>query len=409
MPESNFKQSRKNTFKFEGYVNLTDTSFTINKTNENGTWVYNSLNFGVDCGEHGINYVQMMGGYNPNGGSYISIQKIGEDGKLLPYEHNLKIDWDERLSFNIEAEENINKASLIDIAIEKDSNGKNIQKTFLTPYDAVEYLKNCLVDKLPVVVGGHIDYRLDSSDNWVASHIIDNITVKNEEFLQPKTVLNLMVLVDKNTLGKPNVEEKNVPLFVKTAYYIYKMNQNVYKQTCAIPLKILFDINSIDLNNKEDKKHFSYGVEHYFSPSKEGFTNEILFRCHYSGGVKKTEIKIEDLPKEIKDGIAAGFINPEQVMGTMTAQVSGTKDIIFDQVMTRPKTITTDDGSEFVVPDVILEKEKYKDSEIVLFEDLKVLDSSSNTAPVDNTIEIDDEEIDKTAADIMSLFANMGN
>ena len=409
MPENNFRQSRKNTFVFEGYANITDNSFIINKTNESGTWVYNSLNFGVDCGEHGINYVSMMGGYNPNGGSYISLQRIGEDGKTLPYENNLKIDWDERLSFNIEAEENINISALIDIAIEKGSNGKTIKKIFLSPYDAISYLKETLVDKTPVVVRGHIDYRLNASGDWISSHIIDNISIKSEEFLQPKTALNLMVLVDKDTLGKPNVEEKNVPLYVKTAFYINKMNNNTYKQTCAIPLKILFDMNTIDLNNDADKQHFSYGVKHYFSPSKDGFTNEVLFRCHYSGGVKKTEIKLEDLPTEIREGVAAGFINLEQVMGTMTIQGSVNRDIVFDQVMTRPKNITTDEGVEVTIPEVIIEKEKYKDSEVVLFEDLEILSSVNNVAPVDTVTEIEDDELGETASDIMALFAEMGN
>lgn len=408
MPESIFKQSRKNTFIFEGHAVITDNSFVINNTNTNGTWVYNSLNFGVDCGEHGINYVTMMGGYNPSGGSYISIQKLGEDGKPLPYENNIQVDWEDRLDFDVETE-GINKAAFIDISVEKDANGKLIQKTFLSAYDAVEYLKTIIVDKFPVVVRGHIDYRLNGSGDWVASHVVDNISTKSEEFLQPKTALNLMVLVDKNTLGKPNIEEKNVPLYLNTAYYINKMNNNVYKQTCAVPLKILFDMNTIDLNNKEDKKRFSYGVEHYFSPSKEGFVNEVLFRCHYSGGVKKTEIKLEDLPSEIREGVESGFINKDQVLGTMAVQGPISKDIIFDQVMTRSKTVKTDEGAEYIIPEVIIEKEKYKDSEIVLFEDLEPVDSKNNTAPVDNNPVIEDEEIDKSAADIMALFSAMGN
>ena len=217
-----------------------------------------------------------------------------------------------------------------------------------------------------------------------------------------------MVLVDKDTLGKPNLEEKNVPLYVKTAYYINKMNRVTYKQACAIPLKILFDINTIDLNNQEDKKKFEYGVNNYFKVEKKDFVNEILFRCHYSGGVKKTEIKLEDLPKEIQEGIKAGFINQDQVMGVMAIQGPSTKDIIFDQVMTRIETVTTPDGAEYTVPKVIIEKEKYKNSEIVLFEDLEPVDETSNTAPVDTMIAIEDEEIDKSAADIMAMFSAMG-
>lgn len=407
MPESIFKPSRKNTFAFEGHAVVTDNSFSINKTNNEGTWVYNSLNFGIDCGEHGINYASMMGGYNPKGGSYIPIQKIGEDGTILSREHNINVNWEDRLSFNIEAEENINKSSFIDISVEKGSDGKLIQRTFISAYDAVEYLKEQLVDKLPIVVRGHIDYRLNDAEDWIPTHVIDNITLKSEEFLQPKTVLNLMVLVDENTLGQPNIEEKNVPLYVKTAYYVNKINKTVYKQTCAIPFKILFDINSIDLNDEREKKKFKYGCEHYFKAEK-GFVTEVLFRCHYSGGVKKAEIKLEDLSSDIRDGIEAGFINPDQVLGQMISQTSTSKDIIFEQVMTRVQTVKDDDGSENSILKVVIEKNKYKNNEIVLFEDLEPVDAQLTSAPVDNTLQINDEEIDKSASDIMALFSSMG-
>ena len=78
--------------------------------------------------------------------------------------------------------------------------------------------------------------------------------------------------------------------------------------------------------------------------------------------------------------------------------------------MTRVETVEGADGSVMTVPKVIAEFSKYKNSEIVLFEDLKPIDTNKqNTAPVDNSIVIDDEEIDKSAADIMALFSSMGN
>jgi hypothetical protein len=414
MAEGIFKQSRKNTYVFEGHAVITDNSFTINKTNEKGTWVYNSLNFGIDCGDHGINYVNLMGGYNPKGGSYVSIQKIGEDGSILSKEHNLQIDWEDRLDFDFEADENqnINKSSFVKVSLEKDSEGKSVQKMFITPYDAIEYIKANIEDKMPVVVRGHMEYRLNSADEWIPSHIVDSISIRKEEFLQPKTVLDLMVLIDNNTLGKPNIEERNVPLYVKSAYYINKVGQNVYKQSCAIPFKILFDINSINLNDEKDRKRFDYGVKHYFSPEekKKDFTSELLFRCHYSGGVKKVEVSLDVLPTDIREGIEAGFISEEQVMNGMAIQGPQSKDIIFDTVLTRIETHEDSDGSVVTIPKIVGEFSKYKNSEIVMFEDLEPIETSNqNTAPVDNTLVIDDEEMDKSATDILALFSSMGN
>jgi len=148
MSENIFKTSRRNTFTFEGHAIVNDNSFTINKTNEAGTWVFNSLNVGVDCGDHGINYVNLMGGFNPNGGSYITIQKVDSNGSIRPKEDNITVNWEDRLDFDVTAED-INKSSFIEVTLEKDNNGKNVSKSFITAYDAVDYIKEFITDKLP--------------------------------------------------------------------------------------------------------------------------------------------------------------------------------------------------------------------------------------------------------------------
>ena len=407
--ENVLKQSRRNTFTFEGHAIVGEKTFTIDKANDEGTWVHNSINMGIDCGDQGIHYVTMMGGYNPIGENYLQLLCTGEDGKLLPREQGFKIDFEDRLNIDFKdlEEHNVSKSNYINMYVERDNNGKTIPKTFLHLYDVVPYLKEHIIDKTPLVIRGHIDYRISTNGDVTASHVIDTITVKSEEFLNPRASLQLMVLVDKDTLGQPNLEDRNVPLYVKTITYIGKMNGKKYNQTCAVPLKILLDMDSQDIETEQGKKNFKYGVDTYYTPSKKGYVNETLFHCHYTGGVKKTEVKLEDLPKEIREGIEHGYISQEQVMGVMT-NGPAPKDIVFDFVMSEGKEVQIEDIVQ-KIPVPVHEKAKYKESEIISFEDLEPVDVTKNVAPDDNTLEISDEELDDTATNIMNMFASLGN
>lgn len=406
--ENVLKQTRRSTFNFEGHAIVTEKTFTINKSNEAGTWVYNSINMGIDCGDNGINYVNLMGGYNPKGNNYLQLLVTDENGKLLPREQGLKIDFEDRLDIDSKSleEQNVSKSNYFYMYIEKDVEGKNIQKTFLHAYDVVMYLKEHITDKTPVSVKGHIEYRVSTTGEVSLSHVIDTVTVRAEDKLFPKASLQLMCLVDANTIGKKDDKENIVPLYVKTIAYIGKMNGKKYNQTCALPLKLVYDMNLTDITTEKGKNDFEYGFKTFFSPSKKGFIDELLFNCHYSGGVKKTEVKLEDLPKEVREGIEHGFISMDQVSGVA---INGPvpKNIIFDAIVTEIKPAAEGDASGINVKPVI-ERQKYKEEDLISFEDL-VPEEQKNVAPVDTTLQYSDEELDAEQSNIMNLFASLGN
>ena len=148
MSENNLKVGRQNTFRFEGHVILSDKTFTINSTNQTGTWVHNGLNLGIDCGESGIHYVNTMGGYNPTRDNVVYLQKIDSDGKFLSGPMSTKtISWEDRLTISDSDLEDVSPRDIIKIFIERDENGKTIQKNFIAMYDAIAYLKELLKDK----------------------------------------------------------------------------------------------------------------------------------------------------------------------------------------------------------------------------------------------------------------------
>ena len=172
MAENVMKVSRNNTFRFEGTVNVTDKTFVINKTNEKGTWVQNRMGLSIDCGDDGYQFVTLNGGYNPTNDSIIYLSTVDEDGNFLGKEHQLEIKFDERHNISKEDMERVNKNNLIRVKLDNEA-----EQFFITPYDAVDYLKDKIVDGMTLVVSGTIEESPSANgDDWYTNHVVTRIT-----------------------------------------------------------------------------------------------------------------------------------------------------------------------------------------------------------------------------------------
>lgn len=404
MAENVMKVSRNNTFRFEGTVNVTDKTFVINKTNEKGTWVQNRMGLSIDCGDDGYQFVTLNGGYNPNNDSIIYLSTVDEDGNFLGREHQLEIKFDERHNISKEDMERVNKNNIIRVKLDNEA-----EQFFITPYDAVDYLKDKIVDGMTLVVSGTIEESPSANgDDWYTNHVVTRITSKSKDLLKPSAVVDYTFLVDKDVVGQPNLEDMNVPLFFKGVTYVRKVGDKKYNQACVFPKKVLYEAN--DFNTDAGRKKFAFGVEKYFTPSKEGFVDELQIRCRYKSGAKMASLKIEDLPQDIQNAITMGFMTEEQIMANAMA-ISGnrTTDLVFVRVNTFIKDVTDSEGNSTPVIQAIRTPEKYKTSELVEFENLTPIeDNSEKAAPADN-YEIADEEINETAQNILNMFASFNN
>lgn len=404
MAENVMKVSRNNTFRFEGTVNVTDKTFVINKTNEKGTWVQNRMGLSIDCGDDGYQFVTLNGGYNPTNDSIIYLSTVDENGNFLGRDHQLEIKFDERHNISKEDMERVNKNNLIRVKLDNED-----EQFFITPYDAVDYLKDKIVDGMTLVVSGTIEESPSANgDDWYTNHVVTRITSKNKDLLKPAAVVDYTFLVDDNVVGQPNLEDMNVPLFFKGVTYVRKVGDKKYNQACVFPKKVLYEAN--DFNTDAGKKKFAFGVQNYFTPSKKGFVDELSIRCRYKSGAKMSSLKIEDLPQDIQNAITMGFMTEEQIMANAMA-ISGnrTTDLVFVRVNTSIKDVADAEGNSTPVIQAIRTPEKYKTSELVEFENLTPIeDNSEKAAPADN-YEIADEEINETAQNILNMFASFNN
>ena len=408
MSENNLKVGRQNTFRFEGHVILSEKTFTINSSNDKGTWVHNGLNLGIDCGESGIHYVNTMGGYNPTRDNVVYLQKIDSDGKFLSGPMSTKtIAWEDRLTISDADLEDVSPRDIIKIFIERDENGKTIQKNFIAMYDAIAYLKEHLNDKDPISVKGHIEYRpSNDGTDWYTSYVFDTISSKTEEFLHPKAMVELSVLMNDGCIGKPDMETMTIPVYANTLTYVRSVNSKKYNQTCTVPVKFLFDAEKLGLTTDVGRKKFDKMIKTFFK-AKKGFVSEILICCNFSSAAKKVEVSLDDLPKEIREGIEAGILNEEQVMGTLAITGKAPQEYVYAYLITAPKVIKDEQGNENTYPCPITIEDKYKEEELLSFEDLEPIEDNTITAPVDNTLPIDEEDESENFDSIMSMFAGM--
>ena len=402
MAENVLKISRQNTFQFDGYAVVNENTFTINKTNQSGSWIHNALNLGVDCGDDGINYVSGMGGYNPqpNSENVIYLQQLDSEGKILSKEHSKRINWEDRFSLTSDDLALVPNQNKIRCYLEKEGD-KTIEKVFVTMYDAIAYIKEHVSDKMCIRVKGHLEYRpSEDGTEWYTSHVLDTISVRDPEYSQPSSKVIITALIDNETFGKPNVEERNIPLFVKTLTYVGKVGDKKYNQVCTVPLKILLDIDNFNIDTDAGKNKFKYYKENVFSASK-GNVNEVGLICKYSGGAKKVEVKLEDLPKEIQQGIEMGYIDQEEVMGKMAIAGKAEKNLIFKSVDIITKTV-----NEITMPYPRQEEKKYKVTDMITFNDLSPIEDNSLKGSTATTIsnEALEEIMDDDITNILNQF-----
>jgi hypothetical protein len=413
--ENKLKVTRPNTFYFVGRAVITDKSFAINKTNENGTWCHNSMFFGVDCGDHGINYITGMGGYNPTRENYIQVSTIDAEGKIQTKDHDIKIDWDERFDIPEETMNIINKQRLIYTKVEKDASGNPVARNFLSMYDAVAHIQKHVSNGTPIYVRGRIEMRpSEDGQEWSTQHIVDSIGLAGEENFTPRTELKINVLIDQNTIGKPDADTKTLPLFCKTITYVNKVGQNKYNQACAAPLKIVVDLNKFvnPTTGEPDKNKLLYAHKNYFTPNKKGMVAEGVFVCHYVGGVQKVEITLDDLPTEIREGIENGVLDKDHIMKSLAITKPIERQISYITVDSYNKIIQTDD-SEIPLPTMIFEKDKYKENEIVEFADLEPIETAPTASSANSTAKaspVQEDVIDDVDnEDITNILNMLGN
>ncbi|EQC1535548.1 hypothetical protein ACY1J9_001379 [Clostridium botulinum] len=316
-------------FNLVGRAKVSDFTFKIDVESgkEDSDWVYNMLNLGIDCGEHGVIYADMMGGYGTERENvvYVHGKKKNENEKMVDdFKTKFTIAWEDRL--DEDNFEQIGDMCFITVGLEKDEKDKTVYKRFLSQYDAIQYINDSLVDGATVNVKGNLKYQIYNDAVQVKKEIT-SIALSKAEEKDFKATFTQTLFLDSNSIGKPDKETGLLNIdayildFVKeyNNEKIIRMVNGKKKEGCNLPLLKPFFVKTTE--NKEKLIKF---LKLFKAKSKK--VTQLTVEGYFSkGDLNTVEVSEKDIPDDIKELIEEGYIDKDEILNKIAFANGGAK------------------------------------------------------------------------------------
>lgn len=345
------KKNWISSFVIIGEAKVNDYTFKIDQKSDKSDWIYNTLNLGIFAGEkYGTVYTEMMGGYGAERDNVLYVHGKKEDGKD-DFENRFTIDWDDR--FNESILEEIGDLCFLTVGLEKDKKDKVFYKKFLSPYDAIAYIKENITDGMVVNVKGNLEYSDYKGNVNVKKRITSIALSKAEDASKYRANFTQTMLLTKDSVGKPDKDKGIIPIYAKVLEYTKEYNGKTVKQ--FIPLNKTFDYE-VDLTNKELVEKVIAKV----FKVKKGVT-EITFEGDFvEGGVLVTATE-DDIPQDILDLVEIGAYTKEEALAKCTENSSKERRMILRKPFIK---MVGDEGEK--IPQIQKFDNRYSDEDLIL-------------------------------------------
>lgn len=302
-------------FTLVGKAALGKFTFNIDAHSEKSDYIYSRMLLNVDCGEkYGLVQSQLMGGYSISNPYpvYVHGKKIDEKTgrEVDDFDNSYTIDWEDRLDESIL--EDVGNLCFIRIGIERDKDGKVVEKRFLTDYDAINYLSDTLKDGTEIKVKGQLKYSIYNDAIQVTKQI-NSIFLKTDKDT-PIAMFTQTMLLNKDSVGKLDKDKMVYPIVGMILEKFKEYNGNDLTDGGSVrggkfvPLRKVFDYE-VDPDNKEKA---DLVISKVFKVKK----NITMLTCEgifVEGGatVQATEA---DIPADIKELIDLGAYSMEEAL-----------------------------------------------------------------------------------------------
>lgn len=349
-------------FTLVGKAALGKFTFNIDAHSEKSDYIYSRMLLNVDCGEkYGLVQSQLMGGYSISNPYpvYVHGKKIDEKTgrEVDDFDNPYTIDWEDRLDESIL--EDIGNLCFIRIGIERDKDGKVVEKRFLTDYDAINYLSDTLKDGTEIKVKGQLKYSIYNDAIQVTKQI-NSIFLKTDKDT-PIAMFTQTMLLNKDSVGKLDKDKMVYPIVGMILEKFKEYNGNdltdggSVKGGKFVPLRKVFDYE-VDPDNKEKA---DLVISKVFKVKK----NITMLTCEgifVEGGatVQATEA---DIPADIKELIDLGAYSMEEAL----AKCSENKGTERRMILKRPfLRMVGEEGSKTL--QIQKFEDKYSDEDLML-------------------------------------------
>ena len=301
-------------FKLVGKMVITPNTFKMESKSGTG-YISNKMYVGVNCGKGNVVYAQMFGGYSNSASKlYVHGKQVDPNNPRRDtddYSNQFEIGWDDR--FNVDVLNSCGPACFIQVALEKNPDGNLQTQKFLSAYDAIRYIKDVTdrmsaeeKDKLVVDVRGNIEYRYYEGKVTYQKTIT---SVKITEVTEDKFTSSFTqtIYVDKDCIGKADMERKVLPLNVKVAEYVNKYKNTEIKET--VPLEVEMELDA--------QAKIAPWLANNIKKSS-GYAKAIILGSFVESGSTES-FDISSLPADVQKYIADGVLSEEDVMRTVAS------------------------------------------------------------------------------------------
>ena len=334
-------------FNLVGRARINDNTFKIGEVSDSG-WEYNNLNLGVDCGEKcGTVYANMMGGFSRERKNQIYVHGKKADGSD-DWQNSFQIDWGDR--FNEDLLDTIGDSCFIVVGLERTDSDKLFRNRFLSPYDAINYIKDNLENDDVITVRGNLKYSF-YNNNVTMQRDIQSIFLSKAEPKDFRATFRQSILLNKESVNPKedvDTELNRAKIHARVLDYIKEINGTEIKGNYPFNFNFDFDF--------ENKKQFASFYEAVLKVTKDitqvNFEGEII----NSGAV--VQATKEDISDDLKALIDIGMYTEEEVLSKYASNNFERR-----YVLTKPILRKEGDGESAKVVAQIF-KERYTEDEL---------------------------------------------
>lgn len=285
---------------------ITDHTFKIDEKSEKSSWIYNSINLGVDCSEkHGVVYCEGMGGYSDERENVIYVHGKKEDGSD-DFDNRFEVAWEDR--FDEDILESVGNLCFFTVGLEKTDKGKTFYKEFLSMYDAIAYIQKHLTSDVVVNVKGSLKYSTYNEQTQIRKTINSIVLSSVDDPSKYKAEFTQSILLDKDSASLKNIDKDKSVMYVDARVLDYVKEYNGVEVKGQLPYPVQFEFE-MPLDNQEKCKKI---IEKVFRV-KKGIT-QITFEGEFVEGGATVTATREDVPDEIWELVELGLYTEEDAL-----------------------------------------------------------------------------------------------
>lgn len=307
-------------FRLVGRPKVTDFTFKIDEQSKRSSYIYSSMNLGVDCGEkYGTCYADMMGGYSPERPTTIRVHGVDSNGRT-DFANRFEVAWDDRNNEEIIGA--VGSNDLIRVGLQRETSGRTYVKSFLSAYDAISYIKENLTEDMVVSVIGNITYN-EYQGIVRMRRTITGIYLSDAKPEDFSATFVQTVLLEKDAASLKNADKDTGLMPVDGIVLDYVKEVNGHEIRGQWPYHYNFEFQ-----HKLEMPDVCKKIQDIVFKPKKGYLKQVTFEGKFVSGGATVTATWDDVPDDTKMLVELGMYTKEEAIENLATNGSRTEHAI---------------------------------------------------------------------------------